>query len=230
MPNWVRNIVTFDCSDKMFQMIVDHMRGDDGAVDFNKIVPMPADLAIESGSSGNRGYAAYAACQEKLKNAETPEKKQAIVDEAKSGLSEREWDLGKRYYDNERDYGVATWYDWCNQYWGTKWNACEATVGDRRFEFDTAWDGVPDLIRKLSGAFPTVHIMYQYADEDIGRNLSEYEFEDGVELSYWEPTTEKEAYEFAAEVWDIDLAESGYILNETGDGYEWHDPDNEEVK
>ena len=30
--------------------------------------------------------------------------------------------LGKKYLDNQFSYGAPTWYHWCIENWGTKWN------------------------------------------------------------------------------------------------------------
>ena len=65
MPNYVTNILEFDCTDEEFREIAEFLRGDNkdeplGHVDFNVLIPMPEALSIESGSVGERGYEAYA--------------------------------------------------------------------------------------------------------------------------------------------------------------------------
>ena len=42
--------------------------------------------------------------------------------------------IGEKYVTNIELYGCPTWYEWCNRYWGTKWNAgnpwtCENSFG-----------------------------------------------------------------------------------------------------
>ena len=56
---------------------------------------------------------------------------------------------------------------------GTKWNAYE-TPDDRDTEdtiyFQTAWSDVFRLIKKISRRYPDLEFIYEWADEDIGRN------------------------------------------------------------
>jgi hypothetical protein len=46
--------------------------------------------------------------------------------------------------ENIRKYGYPTWYEWCRDNWGTKWNACEIEIEEYgntlTYRFDTAWD------------------------------------------------------------------------------------------
>ena len=87
---------------------------------------------------------------------------------------------GETCYNNIRDYGAPTWYEWTVSHWGTKWNAYDQNqISDNCVEFLTAWSGVPELIGKLSEMFPSLTLSYMYADEDWGNNLGEYIFEGG---------------------------------------------------
>jgi hypothetical protein len=94
--------------------------------------------------------------------------------------------------------GLKDWYAWNNQYWETKWNACEGKIGHvlthdgtSRMEFtlDTAWS-VPRLIwAKLAEMFP--EIVFEIAFLDEGWNFAGSAFfngrdeEDGFE--YYTP-------------------------------------------
>nr|DAW36149.1 MAG TPA: Ferredoxin-like domain in Api92-like protein [Caudoviricetes sp.] len=65
------------------------------------------------------------------------------------------------------------WYRWRIDNWGTKWNACYASVwrdGDScaRFEFDTAWSPATPVFRKLVGMFPEASIYGEYDEEGMG--------------------------------------------------------------
>lgn len=91
-------------------------------------------------------------------------------------------DLGNMYLYNIMTYGCDTWYDWCCEYWGTKWNACEVFVGSNCISFQTAWS-VPDSILE---AFAYICDQYdvtfegQYADEDRGHNSGHISSENGI--------------------------------------------------
>ena len=81
-------------------------------------------------------------------------------------------DWGKIYVENYRKYGVMDWYDWCNQNWGTKWNACYCRTieEDPEIYFDTAWsppdgivDALPGFLMKIGA--PDVRIYWRWAEE-----------------------------------------------------------------
>ena len=75
-----------------------------------------------------------------------------------------------RIWKSEK-YGYPTWYEWSTATWGTKWNAYHQDFEEPNILwFDTAWNGVPLLIQKLSEIFPDVEFHYAYADEDLGFN------------------------------------------------------------
>ena len=53
MPNYVKNKVRFNGSDKDIKAMLKTIKSDElglGTIDFRKIIPMPEDLMIESGS------------------------------------------------------------------------------------------------------------------------------------------------------------------------------------
>ena len=63
MPNHITNILEFDCTPERFREIAESLKSNPeeplGQVDFNKLIPMPASLAIEAGSRGEKGHRAY---------------------------------------------------------------------------------------------------------------------------------------------------------------------------
>lgn len=78
-------------------------------------------------------------------------------------------DIGKLYVDNIRKYGCPTWYEWCYDNWGTKWNACDVYWGEYEVSFSTAWSPVTDLVKKLAEKFPSVEMEY-YWDAEVGKS------------------------------------------------------------
>jgi len=91
-------------------------------------------------------------------------------------------DLGNMYIHNILTYGCDTWYDWCCENWGTKWNACEVYVDEDSISFQTAWS-VPDPILE---AFAYICDKYnvtfegEYADEDRGNNAGHISSDNGI--------------------------------------------------
>ena len=117
MPNYVINKIVW-CSD--FSKLEKYISKKDKAefLDFDKIIPMPKELDIQSGSDGELGRAYllkegtdYISKEEVIKRIEerTKEERNEILR------------LGQAYIDNEKKYGFPTWYEWRNHNWGTNW-------------------------------------------------------------------------------------------------------------
>jgi len=125
-----------------------------------------------------------------------------------------------------KKYGENNWYDWSIKNWGSKWNSygydCfpEYEAGNNTIQFNTAWSCVNKILEELSKMYPDVEFKYKWADEDFGYNVGYSSWKNGeyLELVYLDDGS-KEAYEFAAEVMDIDLADLGYELSENGTTY-----------
>ena len=108
-------------------------------------------------------------------------------------------------FEDELKYGSENcWRDWSIKNWGTKWNAFGQK--DKRntvdtIYFQTAWNGIPNLIRKLAWIFQDIIIEYSYCNEDFGYGVGRYKFKDTEILEEYLPTGgTKEAYELAFEI------------------------------
>jgi Ferredoxin-like domain in Api92-like protein len=137
--------------------------------DFNRLIPMPPELGHvvnDSGTASDRyhGDAEYYGDVEAMlqypwvKNFEiqTVEQLQQYLDQYLKNRSE-----AGQYKANIDKYGAPTWYEWCIEHWGTKWNACSAEItdnGDGRLHvrFDTAWSFPLPIFEKLVAEFPTL--------------------------------------------------------------------------
>ena len=129
MPNNTTNILIIRGTKKEIETIHNLIltTNDDGNdMDFQKIIPMPEDLNVVSGSSGDEayqclhtenGYERYMAYHW-VKEAGVTTKEELIAflekrsstDKSVGRLSWRE--LGDRYASNLEKYGATTWYDW----------------------------------------------------------------------------------------------------------------------
>lgn len=204
MPNHVTNTIRFNGSKEDVERIMAFVKSDESEFDFNKIIPMPEELNVESGSRGEDGLEAY---REYLRTGVQPKEitnkygyKRTIEDET--------FELGKRYYDNIKKYGCTTWYDWCWNNWGTKWNAYDIYVGDGEVIFNTAWNAPENVIRKLSELFQNVEIEHDYADEDIGYNCGKLTYISGEQYDDTDfEDGSDEAIRFACEVTGYDYEE-----------------------
>ena len=162
MPNHVMNRLEFDCPQARLREILETICYDGGSeeaevtgvgtIDFNKIVPMPPSLNIESGSRTIEGINLYLTSRnpdaphfgsDKM----SPDAFKDLVATVGSFygylrpnpcLSPEEiaqctqhtdvgvlLQLGKLAVENQLRYGATTWYEWRSnpRNWNTKWNS-----------------------------------------------------------------------------------------------------------
>lgn len=208
MPNHVQNIVRLQGDEKRIQDILEAVKSDQfglGSVDFEKIIPMPPPLHIECGSKTDRGLNAY---RDFLKSGAESEKE--YLDQ-KPTITPEEWELGKQAYENIREYGAPTWYEWCVAHWGTKWNAYgfdESTESGQPAElhFQTAWNAPHALLTCLSEMYPDIVFECEWADEDIGSNCGSKKLLDGKIIDEYFPEG-KQAMDFAMNLWGYEPAD-----------------------
>lgn len=155
MPNHVTNILELEGDNSEIKKLYENIKCEEedlGSIDFNKIIPMPNDLDIESGSRTIKGIELYLTylnpridyfgdCSYDVKkfnellkglNAEQFFYKYVCYKnrDAISKLKEKDekefdyiFDLGKKAVNNYLNYGATTWYEWSIKNRGTKWNA-----------------------------------------------------------------------------------------------------------
>lgn len=111
----------------------------------------------------------------------------------------------------------VSWYDWSIANWGTKWNSYDnEKISDNEIRFQTAWDGIVELIKRLSQNYADLNFIYNYADEDLSYNFGKLEIKNGEivnELDCVENGS-KAAFEISIDLWDI---RDDYVL--IGDEY-----------
>lgn len=236
MPNWVENRLSYNGNETEIKEMLEKIRYDNatiGIIDFNKIIPMPKSLDIECGSRTDKGIEMVKNYLEnlpaELKGKEgTYEEVLEDLHNHSAYISDDEekkiWDIGVTAVDNLYKYNAPTWYEWCNDNWNTKWNACgydeNTDYSDSDFIwFQTAWSAPVPVIQKLSEMYPNIELTLEFADEDLGQNCGEMKFKDGDIFEEYIPQTGKEAIEFAARVWEYDLSDFQLHLNATGTDY-----------
>lgn len=187
MPNHITNRLRIEGKPEDVQKLFDFIKsdlkdkdGDEILIDFNKIVPMPLSLDIASSSEGEDGkqyllgLSANILKREAYKRSEHYQKMEAMKVEFPERF-DRCLELGRQYLHNIAEYGNQDWYSWSIANWGTKWNAYEISKeDDKTLYFQTAWNGVPQLISQLAIKFPEVSIKYDFADEDAGYNVGSF--------------------------------------------------------
>jgi hypothetical protein len=228
MPNHVTNKLKFKGKQEDILALRNAIRpdvkadqSDDGGgalIDFEKIIPMPKDLRIESSSAVDNGMAVLmfketGASEELASMLSWPWVKaegiSSVKELAEYLLKEKRADLilGQKALDNIKNYGHKDWYSWSTVKWGTKWNAySQIEIDENEICFDTAWSSPYPVIKKLSRMFPKVEILLQYADEDFGQNCGEVTLKAGKEIKENIPEGGSiEAYVLASEVQGRDI-------------------------
>lgn len=236
MPNHVTNILTFNGSTKDVEDLRNAIKGIDSdgeeqAIDFSKIIPMPPELMITSGSLVDYGIAVILFRErgddsklkpvldypwvkaENITNAE--QLANHLVENNKADLIQ-----GKQALDNSDKHGFKDWYTWSIANWGTKWNAYSISEVDDSIMFDTAWSTPLPIIEELSSMFPNVKITLEFADEDFGHNCGQVVFLDGNTIDENIPQGgSAEAYILASKINDMGLElifyNIGYSEDET---------------
>lgn len=238
MPNHVENIITLKGDEQRIREMLEAIQNDElglGTVDFNKIIPMPESLNIESGSRTDRGLKAYSDFIDVYvfsRNAEEalnalqniPRESEDAFLRKRSDVKADEWELGKTARNNVQNYGASTWYEWCTNNWGTKWNAYGYDEGtdysaSGNLHFQTAWSAPHPVIKKLAQMYPDIIFEHEWADEDIGVNCGRKCYSNGECTEEYYPESEIEATEFAFRVWDYDPSDYDLMLNKTETAY-----------
>lgn len=112
--------------------------------------------------------------------------------------------LGDTYINNIKHYRATTWYEWCIENWGTKWEPSNISFDNNKIIFETAWS-IPDpIFKELSKEFPNDTIEVRFADEDISSDnngiitykngLSDISMDLGEKfaINIWNETIEKD--------------------------------------
>lgn len=116
-------------------------------------------------------------------------------------------------------YGSDNWYDWCSKNWGTKWDACHASIGSAYLSwhksvlnaaldgsplpagvginFDTAWAEPQPVIHALVRKYPKLNFVHLYSYEGEGNTdfMVDYRMNEGVLEAKVNITTNMTEYE-----------------------------------
>ncbi len=233
MANHVTNVLKFSGNADRFQEMLERIQSEEygrGSIDFNKITPMPESLNIQAGSMTRRGLEAYQGFVEVYTLAGTrrgldllniPREREDAFLKVRTDITPEEWALGRAAFRNIQQYGAPTWYEWCVQNWGSKWNAdgCNAAPDANTITFLTAWSAPHPILQKLSEMYPDLVMAHQWADEDIGSNCGQRTYQGGTILDEYYPDYGKRSVEFACQVMGAAPEDYGLVLNRDGTEY-----------
>ena len=138
MPNWAYNTMTVESDgsetgDEQLRCFVNVAITEDDQLTFSGHLPMPEELDI--GSAPHGGIKDDASLMDAMRQIADPE----TEDFKKASLLKQ-----IKMYHNKRTLGYSSWYGWCSNVWGTKWDAADSNVttkqGGIEIVFNTAWD------------------------------------------------------------------------------------------
>ena len=217
-----------------------------GTFDFNKVIAMHKDLLIEDGSRTADGIELYLSSinpnnsqygmekatpevfnelfrkcnNEKFFRKYNPNLTKSEAMKLACFVTEEELlEIGKQAINNMKNFGATTWYEWRIKNWGTKWNSYSNHLFENQLSFQTAWSAPHPIVARLSEMFPDVKMKHEWADEDLGHNLGYKVYKGGEILETDQLATRAEMFEYAVEVWGIDMESIGMVKNAKGDNY-----------
>jgi Ferredoxin-like domain in Api92-like protein len=159
MPNWTSNQLIIEGDTAKVKEAAEFIKSADSVIDFDKIIPMP-EILRNTGSG--------------FRKIDGNELKAWFEDKSIEDYAEREKSIRAftpaEAAELER-LDCESWYDWSCQNWGTKWNACEASVeqefdGYLEIHFDTAWSAPEPIVKALRDKFPELEVQLNCRFED----------------------------------------------------------------
>lgn len=158
MPNWITNRLTIQGDPSKVSEVAHSIKAHNYPVDFNKIIPRPEIL--NNTATGMTTINGRTVTDWYVDN--------SIEDREQRKATERLFTPSEEAQLTA--LGFRNWHDWSCQHWGTKWNACEATVaiqsdGYLEIRFDTAWTAPEPILAALRQKFPDLEINLWHEDE-----------------------------------------------------------------
>jgi hypothetical protein len=141
-----------------------------GVFGFETIIPMPEVYRhITAGSEVQNGVKALQG---------TPVQAWAFIAKHRGTKTLGE---AKMSIQAKAEYGYANGYEWCNDNWGTKWDACNVEIDrqvhfDLHFRFDTAWGPAEPVYAKMREMWPNLEF------DIMGHGEEDYETDDDGDL------------------------------------------------
>ncbi len=187
MPNNIYNTLVVIGTDEQVNQVLEHIKGepfDDGSemyIDFNKIIKKPKELDVKSGGIAETFQFLLFGTGKAAERTNIEEEQSFIKRLDPEQLHEGFNDAIVRQANLE-EFRYSDWYDWSIANWGTKWNAYfQSLHAYNVIYFNTAWNGVPNLMIKLSSIFSEVTLKYLHEDYD---DSWEFEIKNGELLNH----------------------------------------------
>ena len=123
MPNHIINIIRLTGDREKISELLESVKDNRigiGSLDFNKVIPMPESLQIETSSSMERGLKAYKefvdictfdGANKDMDLLNILEDKENIFLRMRKDVKREDWELGRQAFRNEAMYGAPSWYE-----------------------------------------------------------------------------------------------------------------------
>ena len=123
MPNHIINTIRLTGDRQKISELLESVKDNRfgiGSLDFNKVIPMPESLQIETSSSMERGLKAYKefvdictfdGANKDMDLLNIPEDKENIFLRMREDVKREDWELGRQAFRNEAMYGAPSWYE-----------------------------------------------------------------------------------------------------------------------
>ena len=226
MPNLVRNVVHMEgiASLPLFstENPGDKTFGVEAAVqsyeyfDFQKLLPIPESLLMPSGYEEIQLIKAVMSRIAQGIHTDHRDIRYAIpspdpqcdipsIAERIGVTPEEAETLGMAYLLNALRHGHTSWYGWCKENWGTKWNSSGLErIDDDTIAFNTADANPEPVIVELSVQNPDRQIEHWWAEEDVGVNTGYRCIQDGQSDDWVPPDCGPYALENYVKCWGMD--------------------------
>ena len=160
MPNWTSNTIRIEGAEADLRAFLEAVKWQDEIFDFNRIIPMP-ELLKHTGS----GYQTI--------NGKEVNEWYVIGNETALLTSDKSVRLFTPDEESTLlEIGHRSWYTWCTENWGTKWNARRpelaedcAKDGYIEIRFDTAWAPPMPVLEKMFEMFPKLSFVCSWENE-----------------------------------------------------------------
>jgi hypothetical protein len=141
MPNWTKNIITSNA--EVFKKYITKNENGEPIFDFEKILPMPAELQGITSPANIVSKEEMAKCFADYKEWQKTDMKKC---KPRVNIS-----LEFSNYLKQK-YGADNWYDWRVKNWGTKWNAKNVILDEsgNLKSFDTAWSPPSKIFEEIA--------------------------------------------------------------------------------
>ena len=123
MPNHIINTIRLTGDREKISELLESVKDNRfgiGSLDFNKVIPMPKSLQIETSSSMERGLKAYKefvdictfdGANKDMDLLNIPDDKENIFLRMREDVKREDWELGRQAFRNEVMYGAPSWYE-----------------------------------------------------------------------------------------------------------------------